>query len=109
MGGLQRGNSRWAIEIKLTSNPSKSEIDRLNKAADLVGASQRVLICRTAEPFGYDSLAVTHPKHWLAHRLRFGNRNVTSRSLRYPLERHKPQQLIAPAFAFPTIRDNTDS
>jgi hypothetical protein len=40
--------------------------NRLNKAADLVGASKSVLICRTAEPFGNDSLAVTYLRHWLA-------------------------------------------
>lgn len=62
---LDWGAELWAIEIKLTSNPSKQEIDRLNKVADMIGASQRILLCRTEEPFGNDTLTVTQPKKWL--------------------------------------------
>jgi predicted AAA+ superfamily ATPase len=40
----------WAVEIKLTSNPSVDEMRRLNKTADLIGADQRVLLSRVAQP-----------------------------------------------------------
>ncbi|WPJ97873.1 ATP-binding protein [Coraliomargarita algicola] len=62
---LDWGVERWAIEIKLTSNPSKQEIDRLNKVADMVGATQRILLCRIEEAFGNETLTVTHPEKWL--------------------------------------------
>ena len=62
---LDWGAELWAIEIKLTSNPSKQEIDRLNKVADMIGATQRILLCRIEEPFGNDTLTVTQPKKWL--------------------------------------------
>jgi predicted AAA+ superfamily ATPase len=62
---LDWGNERWAIEIKLASNPSKQEIERLNKVADMVGATRRILLCRVATPFGNDQLTVSHPTDWL--------------------------------------------
>jgi predicted AAA+ superfamily ATPase len=62
---LDWGHERWAIEIKLTSNPSKQEIDRLHKVADMVNACRRILICRIASPFGNDQLAITNLESWL--------------------------------------------
>jgi hypothetical protein len=38
---------RWAIEVKLTSQPDPHDLARLNRAADLVGATRRVLVSRT--------------------------------------------------------------
>jgi predicted AAA+ superfamily ATPase len=40
------GDRTWAIEIKLTSDPSPQDLNRLNKAADLIGADRRVLISK---------------------------------------------------------------
>lgn len=62
---LDWGHERWAVEIKLTSNPSRQEVERLHKVADMVGASRRILICRIASPFGNDHLTVTHLQNWL--------------------------------------------
>ena len=62
---LDWGNERWAIEIKLTSNPAKQEVERLHKVADMVNASRRILICRIASPFGNDQLTVTNLEAWL--------------------------------------------
>lgn len=39
---LDWGTERWAVEIKLTSDPSPSDIDRLNKTADMIDAARRV-------------------------------------------------------------------
>lgn len=64
---LDRGPERWAIEIKLTSDPSTAMIDRLNKAADMVGASRRILVCRVKRKIENERLLVTHPNGWLRH------------------------------------------
>ena len=42
-------NKLWAIEVKLTSNPSLRDFDSLNRAADLVGADTRVLVSQTTQ------------------------------------------------------------
>ncbi len=46
---LDFGKEKWAIEVKLTTSPDLSAIQKLNKAADLIDASRRILISRTAE------------------------------------------------------------
>ncbi len=46
---LDFGTEKWAIEIKLTSSPDLSAIGRLNKTADLIDASRRILISQTPE------------------------------------------------------------
>ena len=57
---LDWAGQRWAIEIKLTSDPTKAMIKGLQKAAKLVGASKQILICKTAEEILSDSLLVTN-------------------------------------------------
>lgn len=47
---LEMGGELWAIEIKLTASPSPADLGRLEKAADLVGATHRFLISQTARP-----------------------------------------------------------
>jgi predicted AAA+ superfamily ATPase len=44
----------WAVEIKLTASPRPADMDRLDKAADLIGASRRVLVSRTSRVAGDD-------------------------------------------------------
>lgn len=46
---LELKGERWAIEVKLTSRPSREDLDRLNRKADLVAADKRILVCRTSE------------------------------------------------------------
>ena len=46
---LDFGNSRWAIEIKLSSSPSPQDMGRLNKVADMIEADRRILISQTRE------------------------------------------------------------
>jgi len=62
---LDWGTDRWAIEIKLTSNPSSSMIDRLSTTADLIDASRRVLVCRIARRIETEKLLVTSLPVWL--------------------------------------------
>ncbi len=54
---LEIGAERWAIEIKLTTAPSPADMDRLNRAADMIHASRRLLVTRTASPSGTDHIA----------------------------------------------------
>jgi predicted AAA+ superfamily ATPase len=62
---LDWGADRWAIEIKLTSNPTTAMIDRLNKTADLIGATRRVLVCRIARKIETEGLLVASLPVWL--------------------------------------------
>ena len=55
---LDFGREMWAIEVKLTSAPAPSDLSRLKKAADLAGASRRILVSRVAsETRGKDVLS----------------------------------------------------
>ena len=51
---------RWAVEIKLTSDPTRSMVKGLQKAAELVTASKQILICQTAEELDAGNLLVTN-------------------------------------------------
>jgi len=62
---LDWGTDRWAIEIKLTSNPSSTMIDRLNATADLIEASRRILVCRIARRIETENLLVASLPVWL--------------------------------------------
>lgn len=57
----------WAIEIKLTSNPSRSDMARLNDTADLIGAHQRFLVTRRAETVSTGTKTVCDLAHMIAH------------------------------------------
>ena len=57
---LDWAGERWAIEIKLTSDPTRSMIQSLQKAAELIGASRRILICKTVEEIRSEELLVTN-------------------------------------------------
>ena len=46
---LDWGVESWAIETKLTSRPSRSDLERLEKTAGLIDADRRFLVSRTAE------------------------------------------------------------
>ena len=64
---LDRGTERWAVEIKLTSNPSSGTVERLQKTAEMIGADRRVLVCRIARGFENERLLVTNVPGWLRH------------------------------------------
>ena len=46
------GRELWAIEIKLTTRPSRTDMARLNEAADMVDARRRFLVTCSAEQIG---------------------------------------------------------
>jgi uncharacterized protein len=62
---LDFGSERWAIEVKLTSNPGKDLIRRLDKTADMIGATRRILVCRIARKIESGDLLVTNLSGWL--------------------------------------------
>jgi predicted AAA+ superfamily ATPase len=56
---------RWAVEIKLTSNPTSAMVDRLNQTADMIDAPRRVLVCRVARKIETEQLLVASLPVWL--------------------------------------------
>lgn len=46
---LELGSRLWAIEIKLTSSPGPSDMEKLNRHADLIKADKRILVSRTRQ------------------------------------------------------------
>jgi len=49
---LDAGDELWAFEIKLTTSPSPADMERLNRAADMVGATRRVLVSQSSRVMG---------------------------------------------------------
>jgi hypothetical protein len=62
---LDRGTELWAVEVKLTSNPSTDIISRLHKTADMIDADRRILVCRVARKIENERLLVINPVEWL--------------------------------------------
>ncbi len=62
---LDWATHRWAVEIKLTSDPSTDMIDRLNRTADMIDADKRILVCRIARKIENQRLLVTNLTGWL--------------------------------------------
>jgi len=52
---LESGSERWAIEIKLTTNPSPTDLARLSKCAALIGATRAILVSRVDRDSGDDT------------------------------------------------------
>jgi predicted AAA+ superfamily ATPase len=49
---LDLGGELWALEVKLTASPGPTDMDRLDKAADMIGASRRYLVSKTKRTTG---------------------------------------------------------
>lgn len=54
---LEIDGERWAIEIKLTASPRSDDFRRLERTADLIGATRRFLVSQTQQPSGDDRRA----------------------------------------------------
>lgn len=54
---VDTGRERWAIEVKLTASPGPDDMARLDRAADMIGATRRFLVTRTRRPAGDDRRA----------------------------------------------------
>ena len=57
-----------AIEIKLTASPSRADMSRLDKTADMIGATRRFLVSQTKSPAG-DERRASCSLPWLIGRL----------------------------------------
>ncbi|MEW6357000.1 MAG: ATP-binding protein [Planctomycetota bacterium] len=68
---LDFGGELWAVEVKLTSSPSTGDMDRLDKAADLIGASRRFLVSKTSRTTG-DGDRISCNLAWLLNTLQAG-------------------------------------
>ena len=49
---LDFGKERWAIEVKLSASPTPADMDRLDRTADLIGATRRYLVSQTPRSAG---------------------------------------------------------
>jgi predicted AAA+ superfamily ATPase len=49
---LDIGRERWAIEVKLTSDPSPHDLERLGRCAQMVGATRSFLVSRVRRDAG---------------------------------------------------------
>lgn len=49
---LDAGRERWAVEVKLTSDPSPADLARLAKCAAMVSATRSILVTRVASDAG---------------------------------------------------------
>jgi predicted AAA+ superfamily ATPase len=49
---LDLGTERWAVEVKLTASPGPADMARLDKTADMIGASRRFLVSQTKRSTG---------------------------------------------------------
>lgn len=65
---LDMGRELWAFEVKLTASPSPADMDQLDRAADLVGASRRFLVTHTSRTMG-DEQRVSCNLAWLIENL----------------------------------------
>lgn len=51
---LDFGQERWAIEVKLSASPTTADMDRLDRTADMIGATRRYLVSQTPRSVGTD-------------------------------------------------------
>ncbi len=65
---LDLGGGLWAIEVKLTASPSPGDMARLDKAAEMIGASRRYLVSKTNRTAGDEARASCN-LGWLLERL----------------------------------------
>ena len=62
---LDWGQQRWAIEVKLTSSPSRNMVKHLEKTAGMIDAARHILICRSSTEIESDRLLITDLPQWL--------------------------------------------
>ncbi|MFA4948170.1 MAG: DUF4143 domain-containing protein, partial [Candidatus Krumholzibacteriia bacterium] len=68
---LDHGRERWAVEIKLTASPGPADMARLDRTADLIGASRRFLVSQVERSSGNPERAscnllgfIERLRHW---------------------------------------------
>jgi predicted AAA+ superfamily ATPase len=66
---IETGGDLWALEVKLTATPGPEDMTRLDKAADMIGASRRYLVTKTKRTTGGANRASCN-LGWLLKQLR---------------------------------------
>jgi predicted AAA+ superfamily ATPase len=64
---LEMNGEKWAFEVKLTTAPRTADMQRLDKAADLIGASRRFLISQCRDAVGNDHRAACNLQWLIEH------------------------------------------
>jgi predicted AAA+ superfamily ATPase len=59
------GRTTYAVEVKLSSSPSRADMERLIKAAGLIGESKKVLISKTAHSIESSDVLSTNLRGFL--------------------------------------------
>jgi len=71
---LMLGGSRVAIEVKLSASVAPQDLSRLERAADLVSADHRYVVCQTASPAASGTRGVLDLATAIARLRRLGRR-----------------------------------
>jgi len=66
---LELENELWALEVKLTASPGPKDMERLDKAADMIGATRRILVSKAKRTTGGPNRASCNLP-WLLERLK---------------------------------------
>lgn len=64
---LDFGKELWAIEVKLSSSPGPDDIRRLNKTADMIGATRCFLVSQTSRSSGDERKTSCNLPSFLIH------------------------------------------
>jgi predicted AAA+ superfamily ATPase len=65
---LEVEHELWALEVKLTTSPGPKDMERLDRAADMIGATRRFLVSKTKRTTGGAERASCNLP-WLLERL----------------------------------------
>ena len=76
---LALGGTTVAIEVKLSAGAAPQDLARLERAADLVAAQHRYIVCRTAEPAATKTRGVLDLSGTIARLLALGRRQGRER------------------------------
>jgi hypothetical protein len=55
---LELDGELWGVEVKLTASPGPEDLARVDKVADMIGATRRILVTQTRRPAGDERRAV---------------------------------------------------
>jgi uncharacterized protein len=76
---LELGGELWALEVKLSSSPGPDDMRRLDRAADMIGATRRFVVSQTERSSGDERRASCNLPFLLKHLRDGGKRGSTMR------------------------------
>lgn len=66
---LEMDHQRWAIEVKLTSSPSQSDVAHFIKTADMVISNRNIMLCRVDQPIVSEKTVCCSLPYFIEHLL----------------------------------------